>query len=137
MAFVLDASVALSWCFSDEASSFTEVLLARAASGEDLFVPAHWPTELLSALLQGKRRSRITDPEIDRFLKDLASFRVVIEESYSTSRMQELRTLAEKHSLTAYDAAYLDLAKRYSLPVATLDQRLRQACISEGTVLLV
>ncbi|HEX7159317.1 MAG TPA: type II toxin-antitoxin system VapC family toxin [Edaphobacter sp.] len=136
MAFVLDASVALPWCFSDETTPFTEALLVRATGGEELFVPAHWPTEVLSALLQGKRRNRISDPEIDRFLRDLASFRVVIEESHSSARMQELRTLAEKHNLTAYDAAYLDLAKRYSLAMATFDQRLLQACSAESIIIL-
>lgn len=136
MAFVLDASAALPWCFSDEVSTFTESLLARAAGGEELFVPAHWPIEVLSALLQGKRRNRISDSEIERFLRALTSFRVVIEESYSIARMQELRALSEKHGLTAYDAAYLDLAKRYSFAMATLDQRLQQACVAEGLVLL-
>jgi predicted nucleic acid-binding protein len=135
MAFVLDASAALPWCFSDEVSAFTESLLARASSGEELFVPAHWTTEVLSALIQGRRRNRISDIEIERFLIDLTSFHIVIEESYSVFRMRELRLLAEKHNLTAYDAAYLDLAKRHSLPLATLDQRLRQASAFEGFLL--
>lgn len=136
MAFVLDASVALPWCFVDETTPFTLKLLHRAMAGEELLVPAHWPTEVLNALIQGKRRGRVTDDQIERFLDDLASFRITVEEEHALSHMSDLRLLAEKHRLTAYDAAYLGLAKRMGLPLATLDGEIIQAARVEGVPLV-
>lgn len=91
---------------------------------------------VLSALLQGKRRQRVEDFQIDRFLDDLGSFHVVVEESYPVARMAGLRRLADRYGLTAYDAAYLDVARRRGLALATLDERLRNACRLDGVALV-
>jgi len=135
-AFILDASVALSWCLTDEATPFSLGLLRRLTNGEEVIVPAHWPIEVLSALLQGKRRSRIDDTGIERFFHDLASFRVTIEQSPSITGLRDLKTLSDKHILTAYDAAYLELAKRATLPLATFDMALVRACAREQVAVL-
>jgi predicted nucleic acid-binding protein len=132
MAFVLDASATLPWCFQDEASPASEALLARMGEGEDALVPAHWPTEILSSLLRGKRRGRVSDANIERFLANLASFRITVGPSLSVENLSGLKDLSERLELSAYDAAYLDLAKRTGVPLATFDAALIRACFAEG-----
>jgi predicted nucleic acid-binding protein len=134
--FVADASLCLAWCFAGEASPATEALLRRVEAGEEIVVPAHWPVEVLNAVIQGLKRGRVSEVLANGFLARLLSFAVAIEDSGGLSRMQNIRELAERHKLTAYDAAYLELAKRLNLPLATLDAELRKAAAAENVTLL-
>jgi predicted nucleic acid-binding protein len=136
MAFVLDASVALTWCFADEASAFSASLLRRLAAGEEAIVPAHWPLEVLSALIQGKRRKRIDDLGIEQFIRDIASFHITVEQNSAIADMGDLKKLSDEHTLTAYDAAYLELARKNAVPLATLDAALVRACVKAQTAVL-
>jgi predicted nucleic acid-binding protein len=130
MAFVLDASAALAWCFQDEASLFNSNLLVRAEV-EELFVPAHWPIEVLSALLRGERRRRIDKQGITEFLALLTSLRIRVEETLGVRELINLRALCERHHLSAYDGTYLALAMKTNLPIATADAALIRACSAE------
>jgi predicted nucleic acid-binding protein len=130
--FVADASVTLAWCFSNESTPFTMQLLDRVFAGERITVPAHWPIEVLNGLMRAKRRGRVTEAEIQYFLKNLRSFDLSIERGQGLSLLDNIRTLADRYNLTAYDAAYLELALRSGLQLATLDDSLRMAATIEG-----
>jgi predicted nucleic acid-binding protein len=132
MAFVLDASASLPWCFEDEATASSEALLRRVAAGEQVVVPAHWPAEVLNALLRGKRRRRVTDAIIRRFLLDLASFRIRVSPGLRPDEFSRLLALAERHGLGVWDAAYLDLAKESGVSLATGDAVLARGAVAEG-----
>jgi hypothetical protein len=71
--FVPDASVTLPWCFEDERTAFTESLLNRIRISESVIVPGHWPVEILNSLIQAKKRGRVPEEKIRRFLQDLSS----------------------------------------------------------------
>jgi predicted nucleic acid-binding protein len=137
MAFVLDASATLPWCFRDEATLLTENLLARARSREMILVPSHWQTEVLNGLLQAQRRGRIQASDVDGFLFNLEGLYIECESRPFAAHLSAVRVLAERHTLTAYDAAYLELAKRMGHPLATLDQQLVSAARAENVSLLL
>jgi predicted nucleic acid-binding protein len=134
--FVVDASAALAWCFEDEASGWTDGLLQRLHQGDGIVVPAHWPTEILNSLLVASRRKRIKPDQPALFWDELARLPSEIEPPLSTSQGKAVLVLGEKHSLTVYDAAYLELAHRRQLPLGTLDTDLRHAAQAEGVALL-
>lgn len=129
MAFVLDASIAASWCFPDEERSEALVAWKRIRQGDDALVPLHWWFEIRNTMLVGERRNRTTERRTGEFLAELASLRIV-ESSRPNDR--EIFTLARRHRLTFYDAAYLELAQRERLPLATLDNALAAAARNEG-----
>ncbi len=134
--FVVDASVALAWCFEDEATRWSEEFLERLRQGDRIIVPAHWGAEVANALLMGVRRKRIK-PEQPRLLWDeLWLLPIDTEPALTAVRGKEVLALGEKHGLTVYDAGYLELAHRYGLPLATLDGDLRKAAQAEGVPLL-
>jgi predicted nucleic acid-binding protein len=129
--FVPDASVTLPWRFEDEATPWTEALLDREG-GEEAVVPAHWPLEVANALLVARRRGRVTADQISEFIEDLAALPIRLEPPRDPAQWPAVIALAEKHRLTAYDAAYLELVLRTGLPIATLDGDLRRAALAEG-----
>lgn len=134
--FVVDASVTLAWCFEDERTSSTEVLLDRMRAGEEVLVPGHWPLEVLNSLVHAKKRSRIGEEQIVRFLRDLASFRIMLDREQGPEVWGRIRSLSEEYRLTAYDAAYLELGGRSKLPIATLDRDLLRAARSASVALV-
>jgi len=134
--FIPDASVSLGWCFSDETTPYTEALLDRLINGEEAAVPPHWPLEILNGVIQAKRKGRVTEPTVQRFFSSLISFHIVVDAERGFLELDAIRDLAERHRLTSYDAAYLELAIRLNLPLATLDAELRKAAQAEGVPLL-
>lgn len=134
--FIVDASVALAWCFEDEASTFTDGLLERLRQGDRIVVPAHWPTEISNGLLIAERRKRIKAGQAALFWDELAQLPIEMEPALTALQAKAVLALAEKNGLTVYDAAYLDLAHRRQLPLGTLDTDLRRAAQAEGVILL-
>jgi predicted nucleic acid-binding protein len=134
--FVIDASATLPWRFEDEATPWTESLLDRIESGEEALAPAHWPLEVVNTLLMGRMRGRITSQQLTEFIGDLAALPIRLEPPPDPVQWPAIVTLAERHRLTAYDAAYLELAQRVGLPLATLDGDLRKAAQAEGAALV-
>jgi predicted nucleic acid-binding protein len=132
---VLDASAALPWCFRDEASPETDLLFQMASDGALFHVPAHWPTEMLGGLTRAARRGRLDPAQIDRFLQQLPGFNILVDLQPIASLWSETLPLVRLHRLSAYDAAYLGLAIRLQLPLATLDDRLIEASRIEGVSL--
>ncbi|HEY3826632.1 MAG TPA: type II toxin-antitoxin system VapC family toxin [Bryobacteraceae bacterium] len=135
-AFVADASVTLSWCFEEERTPATEALLDRLRSGESAIVPTHWPVEVMNGLITAMRRERIAPETVVRFVRDLTSLHIRVEQCPLSPEWNALMQLATKHRLTAYDAAYLELAVRNKFRLATLDNDLRKAARAEGVALV-
>jgi predicted nucleic acid-binding protein len=134
--FVVDASATLPWCLKDEESAWTIGLLRRLNSGDRIIVPAHWPTEVSNGLLMATRRKRIPQGRAELFWVELAILPIAVEAALSPAQAKAVLTLCDRHSLTVYDAAYLELAKRAGLALATLDDALRRAAPLEGVALV-
>ncbi len=132
---VPDASATLTWCFEDEAMAWTDALLAGLRAGDEAIVPAHWPAEVANALLIAVRRGRISREKANRFFLDLRALPIRIDPESGETVFDQVFKLAEKYSLTVYDAAYLELAVRERLPLATLDNDLRKAARAAGVPL--
>ena len=133
--FVVDASATLPWCFEDEATPWTEGLLDRLRAGDRLVVPAHWPTEISNGMWMAVRRKRILPGRPELFWDELAALPIDIEPALSAEQAKAVLVLCERRSLTVYDAAYLELARRRGLTLATLDSALAKAASLEGVVL--
>jgi predicted nucleic acid-binding protein len=126
MAFVLDSSVALAWLLPDEGNEATDALADRLEE-EPAHVPAIWPLEVGNALLVALRRGRIKEPDVTRLVTTLSALPVEVEHGAEDAALSGVLDLARRLGLTAYDAAYVELAKRRGLPLATLDSKLRHA----------
>ncbi len=134
MAFVLDAAVTACWAFSDERNPDAFAALTRL-QGEEALVPALWWFEIRNVLLVNERRKRLTEAEVAEFLTKLAGLPIRIE-ALSAGDLPILET-ARRHSLTVYDAAYLELAVRNGLGLATLDSELIRAARKAGVPLIM
>jgi predicted nucleic acid-binding protein len=135
--FVLDASTVLTWCFPDEKAQKAEEVSERIASGERAVVPAFWRHEVLNALLVGERRNRLSLDLTQAFIVDLNRLPVDIDDGATQEIVfNTTQALCRKHGLTAYDAAYLEIAKRGAYPLATVDEDLRRAADTEGVQVL-
>ena len=127
MSFVLDASVALAWVLPGEGNPYADELLERLIV-EGAVVPPIWPLEIGNVLLVALRRRRIQQEEFDAIVEQLARLPIEIDIEATDHALAGVLLLAAQLGLTTYDAAYLDLAQRRNLPLATLDKRLRTAC---------
>jgi predicted nucleic acid-binding protein len=128
---VIDASVALAWCFPDEVSDYADAVLA-ALEDQTVLVPAIWSVEITNALLVGGRRKRIRQPEVRRFVELLKGLSIVEDGQPFTETVSNVLPLAREYDLSAYDAAYLDVAVRHGAPLAILDAGLQKAARSAG-----
>jgi predicted nucleic acid-binding protein len=135
-AFVLDVSACIPWCCEDESTSASEELLEWAIMGSELHVPSIWCWEILNVLAITVKRRRMTADRSREFLVQLSALNIRIDQPPAVADFPRLQFLAERYQLTAYDVAYLDLAKRWFLPLATLDADLRRAAAAEKIELL-
>ena len=134
-AFVLDCSIAVTWCFDDEASDEADALLDRLQE-QGAAVPSLFPLELGNILALAERRGRIPASGLSPRLELLATLPIEVDPNTAAMALRETLTLARRHSLTTYDASYLELALRLGLPLASTDRALRRAAIDEGVVVL-
>jgi len=134
--FVLDASATLPWFFQDEATVWSDALLQRIRNTDSAIVPAHWAVEVSNAFLSAIRRKRFQMSQVQGFWDDLATLPIAVEPPLNSTQAKAALKLAATRNLTIYDALYLELAIRLSLPLATLDSALRQASPSNGVALL-
>lgn len=135
-AFVLDSSVALCWCFADEATPETDRVLQRARD-EGAVVPSLWRLEIANVLVGAERRGRATRAEVDAALSLLGALNLEIDSETDLRALVEIAGLARDERLTTYDACYLDLALRRGLPLATHDRELAGAARRRGVLLLL
>ncbi len=126
MSLVLDCSAALAWFFEDEQTPAAKDLLERVVM-IGAVVPSLWRLEIANGLQTAVRRSRITPQYRDATLADLGSLSITVDVETDRFAWSTTLALADRFRLTTYDAAYLELAQRRHLPLASLDQPLRNA----------
>ena len=132
MGFVLDASVAACWAFDDEDHPTAALALERLRT-DTARVPPLWWFELRNTLVVNERRGRITETTTAAFLHAVARLPIALD---PVAEDDSVLALARAHRLSVYDAAYLELAQRAVLPLATLDAALVRAARAEGLALI-
>ena len=135
--FVLDCSATLPWVFASEATAGTDALLDSLAAGGKAWVPGLWHLELGNVLLGAQRRGRIDKAGIEQFLSALDVYDIEVDPETMAVAWSKTLAFAESYGLTVYDAAYLELALRRGLPLATLDGALRKVMQKAGGKLLL
>ncbi len=129
-AFVLDNSVAISWCFPEERRATLAVLDSLAT--REALVPSIWPLELGNALAVAERGKRLTAGDLSGFLSFFSQLPIRVEPETPSRQLKQILSLAREHGLSTYDASYLDLAMRLALPLASLDKDLSRAARRAG-----
>ena len=133
--FVIDASVALAWCFEDEATPYADAVLSRLEN-EEAVTPSIWPLEVANGLRSAERRGRIDEREIPGVAQLLLALPIRIDDSTLDAVLSEVLQLARALGLSAYEASYVALALRHGAPLATLDDPLGRAATAAGAQLL-
>ncbi len=137
MPLVVDASVALAWALPDESSSYADAVLAVVET-DGLLVPDLWAREVANGLAVAYLRKRITPAEERAFLTALSHLNINVERLVGAlSVVRDGVAAAMRYGLTAYDAAYLDLAAREKLKLATLDTAMRKAAEQSGIAIFL
>lgn len=134
MSVVIDASAAACWLFKNEATRATDALLSRVQNTGGV-APALWNWEMANVLIAGVRRGRLTAADATAHLADLALLPITIDAEAPARAWRETFILAQTHNLTAYDAAYLELAQRTGFELASKDADLCAAAASAGVKL--
>ncbi len=134
-AFIIDCSITMVWCFPDEATPGSSKLQDRLAD-ETALVPAHWFLEVTNVLAMAENRKRITAAQSTEFLSLLETLDIEVDDEPAPRAFAHLLPLCRSHRSTSYDAAYLDLAMRRRLPLASLDDKLRKSARALGVELL-
>lgn len=135
MTCVVDSSATLAWLLADERNDLTTSVF-RLVARNGAVVPSIWPIEVANSLNMAARRDRITHSVRDQHLSDLAQLAIEIDGDTAAHAWHATLKLADMHSLTVYDAAYLELAQRRRLPLATLDKALIGAAAKTGVKIL-
>jgi predicted nucleic acid-binding protein len=135
MPFVLDASMTMSWCFADESTPASQRVLDLLLDSY-AEVPALWSFEVANVLAVNEKRQRLTKAASAEFLQKLSGLDIRIDRSFPAMDGKLLLPLVWRYGLTAYDAAYLELAIRKGLPLATFDKELIAAAPLEGVKLI-
>jgi predicted nucleic acid-binding protein len=136
--YVIDNAVTMAWCFTEEATSYTENLLDRLSNLVDTaVVPALWLYEVTNVSMLAVRKGRVSKAKATKFLHDLADLPIEVEAPANpASTFATISQLMEQYRLTAYDAVYLELVIRRQLPLATFDKDLIAACKAVGSELI-
>ena len=135
MSLVLDSSVTLAWLHADETSPASAAVFERIAE-TGAWVPSLWRLEVANVLEMGVRKGRYDSEFRDAMLADLAVLPIRRDLETDNQAWGTTARLAARHRLTLYEAAYLELAMRRGLPLATVDKELRPAAVAEGVPLL-
>jgi predicted nucleic acid-binding protein len=133
--FVPDASLTLAWYFEDETTDWSEAQLARLQSGDTAVVPQHWQLEVANTIVLAIRRGRTTKDTSTAFFRSLLALPIRVDSATREATFRDVFAYAEKYRLTIYDAAYLELAIREGIALATLDNDLRTAARAAGVSL--
>ena len=134
LGFVLDASVAISWCLEDEGDSYS-VSVLEALSRVGAAAPAIWPLEMANSLLMAERRKRLTAEGLPEVLRMLNTLPVLCDSASTNDILFRVHALARAQGLSVYDASYLDLAMRRGLPIASRDATLLKAAKKCGVAM--
>jgi predicted nucleic acid-binding protein len=129
---VLDSSAAMAWLLDDEQASVQSLEAMRT---ERVAVPAHWILEVTNGLRMAVRRRRLEPGDRGPILKRLSILPIRVDSETATRGWSDIPAIADEYGLTTYDAAYLELALRLGVPLATLDQDLARAARAAGVAL--
>jgi len=135
LSLVLDSSVTLAWIFGDETTLALERIFDEVAE-RGAVVPSLWRLEVASCLTVALRRGRVAEGFGRAALADLSQLDIVVDAHTEANAWSDTQELAERFGLTLYAAAYIELASRRALPLATLDAEMRAAGRSLGLRLL-
>jgi predicted nucleic acid-binding protein len=124
--FVVDNSIVMTWCFKDETNPYADAVLNSLAESVAV-VPGIWPLEVVNVLLVAERRNLLHESDSVRFITLLSQLPIVVERTWPERMMKDLLALGRANSLSSCAAAYLELAMRQGLPIATLDSKLLEA----------
>lgn len=126
----------MSWCFEDETINKDSKSLLQLLKKTTAIVPAIWNLEVTNVLVSAERRSRITQEQTAQFIDLVSTLPIESDVGLNTVLNKEVLKLSRKYNLSAYDAAYLELALRYKIPLATFDRNLRSCATAAGVKLL-
>ena len=132
--FVLDCSVVLAWCLPDEQSDYAAQTLDLLLD-QQAIVPPLWHLEVMNVLLMAQRRNRLEKDKISNILQTLSNLNISTDKKHIEINEPNFISFAVKHQITSYDAAYLYLAKRENIPLATLDKKMKQIAQNLGVFL--
>jgi predicted nucleic acid-binding protein len=125
----------MAWCFEDESDIYADSILDLLAESEVL-VPSIWPLEVANVLLVAEWRRRLTQADSLRFIELLRSLPIIVDEGTPEHALSETFFVGRQHGLSSYDAAYVELAMREGIALATQDRRLREASEKCGVKLV-
>jgi predicted nucleic acid-binding protein len=125
--FVLDASLAISWCLQEEQTSATEAIFNSLAQTGSALIPSLWLWEINNALWMAERSGRLEAKKRHQQVALLQKLPINVDEDAPRQAWGDTSSLAQRYNLTVYDAAYLEIALRHGLPLASLDTSLRKA----------
>jgi predicted nucleic acid-binding protein len=132
--FVLDGSVTLAWLFHDERDAYADSIVAKLPAVE-MLVPRLWHLEIANVLLVGERRGRCTQADTTTWLAFLGGLPIIVDVATEAQAWSDTIALGRLHGLSAYDAAYLELAMREGVAIATLDAKLEAAATAVGVAI--
>ena len=135
MSVVIDASIAVAWCFEDEATPATEAIAEQVCMVGGL-VPNLWRLEVGNVLLGAERRKRLGAGQATALFRQLGQLPIITDDQTSERAWSDIAALVRLHGLTTYDAAYLELAMRSASPLATKDAALAAAAKKNAVVVL-
>jgi predicted nucleic acid-binding protein len=135
--FVLDNSVAMRWCFESAEHPYADAILLKLAAGDNAIVPVLWFYEASAVLARAQNRGTLAASKADAFLVELKSLNIVADDESAERVFTDVHRLAVAYRLTSYDAAYLELASRRNLSLATLDNDLIRASKAVGVSVIV
>jgi len=120
------------WCFENTSTPYAEEVLEQLLVGQQAYVPALWLYEVVSVLAKAQRTASLSAEKVHGFLEDLKSLDIKVDDESIVHILGDVHRLAVEFGLSGYDAAYLELAIRKSLPLATLDEDLQKAAHIAG-----
>jgi predicted nucleic acid-binding protein len=132
----LDGSLTMAWCFEDEASPETDEIQDWLTAGARAYVPTLWHLEIANVLWSCERRKRVTEADSVRFLAVLEALDITTDDQTQKHAARSTLGLARQHDLSVYDSAYLELAMRMGLPLASKDKALRKVAQAVGVKIL-
>lgn len=128
----MDNSVTAAWCFEDQSTAYTDAVLQAVVDGADVFVPAVWRLEVVNALVVAERRKKIAPAKSAKFLQSPHQLGITVDIEGLDQVFGEVYEQARRDQRSAYDASYLELAKRRGLAFATKDEPLRKVAEELG-----
>jgi predicted nucleic acid-binding protein len=132
---VVDASVTAAWFLGNQSNPYTIAVFKAVRSSDKVYVPALWSLEVLNTLLVAERRKLISEGDVRMAIDELTGMPIQLDHGPVDLFSDDIEYLARKFGRSAYDASYLELALRMSLPLATKDGPLRQAAEAAGVAL--